>query len=145
MTSLELGAWGLLILSGVAVLGFLGALNLAIRHRAVRTRKRFSRCDRVVRAPQAVLWGRPVADWALAFYAGVLLSALLGLYQDARWLWILDGAVIVGVGATCYYAFILLFRLRTVCIGCLKLYFLNLVMAALLIDYHWNVLTLFFS
>ncbi len=145
MSSLELGPWGLVVLAGVALLGLLGALTLAVRHRAVRAKTRFSRCDRVVRAPEAVLWGRPVADWALGFYATALLSVGLGLYQDARWLWLLDGAVIVGVGATCYYAFVLLFRLRVMCLGCLKLYFINLLMAALLVDYHWNTLILFFS
>jgi uncharacterized membrane protein len=131
-------AWiWLLLLAGGAVFGLQGALMLAIRHRTGRWGARLSRCERVLHTPEAFLVHRPVADWAVGYYLLVLLTVGAALLQDAKWLAWLDGIVVVGVLATCYYAFLLFFRLRLMCSGCVRLYFTNLLIAVSLGGFHW--------
>ena len=86
-----------------------------------------AKCDRVVRSPYAHVAGIPIAYSAVVFYALVLL-ALIQVVQGALPRVWLDGAIVVGLGVTCYYAFILFFRLRIVCAGCLRIYLANLML-----------------
>lgn len=121
-------SWIWLLAMGVScVFGLQGSIVLALRHRMARDSSRMSKCDRVVRSPHAYVAGIPIAYSAVGFYLLVLLT-LFQVSQGAwQRLW-LDGVVVVGLGVTCYYAFILFFRLRIVCAGCLRIYLANLML-----------------
>ena len=117
----------LLAMGGSCVFGLQGSLSLALRHRLAQDVPRMAKCDRVVRSPYAHVAGIPVAYSAVVFYALVLL-ALIQVAQGALPRVWLGGAIVVGLGGTCYYAFILFFKLRIVCAGCLRIYLANLML-----------------
>ena len=114
-------------MGGACVFGLQGSISLALRHRLAQDAPRMAKCDRVLRSPYANVAGIPIAYSAVVFYALVLL-ALIQVVQGALPRVWLDGAIVVGLGVTCYYAFILFFRLRIVCAGCLRIYLANLML-----------------
>lgn len=117
----------LLAMGGSCVFGLQGSISLALRHRLAQDAPRMAKCDRVLRSPYANVAGIPIAYSAVVFYALVLL-ALIQVVQGALPRVWLDGAIVVGLGVTCYYAFILFCRLRIVCAGCLRIYLANLML-----------------
>ena len=114
-------------MGGSCVFGLQGSISLALRHRLAQDAPRMAKCDRVLRSPYANVAGIPIAYSAVVFYALVLL-ALIQVVQGALPRVWLDGAIVVGLGVTCYYAFILFCRLRIVCAGCLRIYLANLML-----------------
>ena len=117
----------LLAMGGSCVFGLQGSISLALRHRLALDAPRMAKCDRVLRSPYANVAGIPIAYSAVVFYALVLL-ALIQVVQGALPRGWVDGAIVVGLGVTCDYAFILFFRLRIVCAGCLRIYLANLML-----------------
>ncbi len=121
---------------GAAIFGLQGALNLAVQHHMLQGHDKQSPCNKVVRSKEAYLANIPVAYGAVIFYGLVLFELLLAIFDDEIQLfWINSGMVLV-IPVTCYYAFVMFFKLRIICMGCLRIYLANLLMAAALLSYH---------
>ena len=129
-------SWMWLLAMGVScVFGLQGSVSLALRYRLAHDYPGTAKCDRVVRSSYACFAGIPIAYSAVVFYLLVLL-VLIQVGQGALPRVWLDGVVVVGLGVTCYYAFILFFRLRIVCAGCLRIYLANLMLGIALAGCH---------
>jgi hypothetical protein len=50
----------------------------------------------------------------------------------------LNSAMVTALIVTCYYAYVMFYRLNIVCMGCLRIYLANLMMAAALLAYQFN-------
>ena len=57
---------------------------------------------------------------------------------DGILLFWLNSGMVVTLLVTCYYAYVMFFRLNIVCMGCLRIYLANLMMAAALLAYQFN-------
>jgi len=130
--------FSLIALGGAALFGLQGALSLAVRHGQVREHHPFSACNKVALAKEAQIAKIPVAYGAVIFYGLVLAQLLRSIYQEEIQLYWLNSAMVAVLLVTCYYAYIMFFKLRIVCMGCLRIYLANLLMAAALSAYHLN-------
>ena len=77
-----------------------------------------------------------MAYGAVIFYGLVLFELLLRIFDDEIQLFWLNSGMVLAILVTCYYAFVMFFKLRIICIGCLRIYLANLLMAASLLSYH---------
>jgi len=125
----------LIALGGAALFGLQGSISLAVRHHLVRELQQRSACDRVVHSKKANI---PVAYGAVIFYGLVLLLLFHGMNQPEIPLFWLNSAMVVAMIVTCYYVYVMFFRLKIVCMGCLRIYLANLTMAAALLAYQFN-------
>ena len=121
---------------GAAIFGLQGALSLAVQHHTVQDHHKQSACNKVARSKEAYLANIPVAYGAVIFYGLVLFELLFRIFDDEIQLFWLNSGMILAILVTCYYAFVMFFKLRIICIGCLRIYLANLLMAASLLSYH---------
>ena len=128
--------FSLIAFGGAAIFGLQGALSLAVRHHQVRAHHPFSTCNKVALSKEAQIAKIPVAYGAVIFYGFVLAQLLRNIYLEEIQLYWLNSAMVAAMLVTCYYAYIMLFKLRLVCMGCLRIYLANLLMAAALSAYH---------
>jgi len=128
--------FSLIALGGAAIFGLQGALSLAVRHHQVRVHHPFSACNKVTLSKEAQVAKIPIAYGAVIFYGFVLAQLLRGIYLEEIQLYWLNSAVVGALLVTCYYAYIMFFKLRLVCMGCLRIYLANLLMAAALFTYY---------
>ncbi len=122
-----------------ALLGLKSSLALLALHRVQKNQG--SPCYRVLRSPYAFVGKVPVVYFAVFFYAGVL-GQLLQMFWNGTLVmeWIALGTVLAIV-CSAYYAYILFFKLRLRCWGCIRIYFSNLMIGLFLISYYWNPLS----
>ena len=128
--------FSLIAFGGAAIFGLQGALSLAVRHNQVRAHHPFSACNKVALSKEAQIAKIPVAYGAVIFYGFVLAQLLRNIYLEEIQLYWLNSAMVAAMLVTCYYAYIMLFKLRLVCMGCLRIYLANLLMAAALSAHH---------
>ena len=128
--------FSLIAFGGAAIFGLQGALSLAVRHHQVRAHHPFSACNKVALSKEAQIAKIPVAYGAVIFYGFVLAQLLRNIYLEEIQLYWLNSAMVAAMLVTCYYAYIMLFKLRLVCMGCLRIYLANLLMAVALSTYH---------
>ena len=128
--------FSLIAFGGAAIFGLQGALSLAVRHHQVRAHHPFSACNKVALSKEAQIAKIPVAYGAVIFYGFVLSQLLRNIYLEEIQLYWLNSAMVVAMLVTGYYAYIMFFKLRLVCMGCLRIYLANLLMAAALSAYH---------
>jgi uncharacterized membrane protein len=128
--------FSLIAFGGAAIFGLQGALSLAVRHHQVRAHHPFSACNKVALSKEAQIAKIPVAYGAVIFYGFVLAQLLRNFYLQEIQLYWLNYAMVAAMLVTCYYAYIMFFKLRLVCMGCLRIYLANLLMAAALSAYH---------
>ena len=126
----------LIAFGGAAIFGLQGALSLAVRHHQVRAHHPFSACNKVALSKEAEIAKIPVAYGAVIFYGFVLAQLLRNIYLHEIQLYWINSAMVAAMLVTCYYAYIMFFKLRLVCMGCLRIYLANLLMAAALSAYH---------
>ena len=126
----------LFILGGAALIGLQGALGLAVRHHLFRNRSRQSTCDRLLSTPQAYLGPIPVAFFAAAYFALVLLLLMRLLVGEENPMDLLTFLILISIPFTCYYAWLLLYKLRIFCMGCIQIYIANAIMIASCIAYY---------
>jgi len=119
-----------------AIFGLQGALNLAVQHHMAQGHDKQSACNKVVRSKEAYLANIPLAYGAVIFYGLVLFELLLVIFNDETQLFWLNSVMILVILVTCYYAFVMFFKLRIICMGCLRIYLANLLMAAALLTNH---------
>jgi hypothetical protein len=72
------------------------------------------------------------------FYGLVLFLLFHGMNQPGIPLFWLNSAMVAALIVTFYYAYVMFFRLNIVCMGCLRIYLANLMMAAALLAYQFN-------
>ena len=128
--------FSLIAFGGAAIFGLQGALSLALRHKQVRDHHPFSACNKVALSKEAQIVKIPVAYVAVIFYGFVLAQLLRNIYLEEIQFYWLNFAMVAAMLVTCYYAYIMFFKLRLVCMGCLRIYLANLLMAAALSAYH---------
>ena len=128
--------FSLIAFGGAAIFGLQGALSLAVRHHQVRAHHPFSACNKVALSKEAQIAKIPVAYGAVIFYGFVLAQLLRNIYLEEIQLYWLNSAIVAAMMVTCYYAYIMFFKLRIICMGCLRIYLANLLMAAALSAYH---------
>ena len=121
---------------GAAIFGLQGALNLAMQHHMAQGNHKQSACNKVVRSKEAYLANIPVAYGAVIFYCLVLFELLFVIFDDEIQLFWINFGMVLAILVTCYYAFVMFFKLRIICMSCLRIYLANLLMAAVLLSYH---------
>ena len=126
----------LIALGGATIFGLQGALSLAVQHHLVRDHHQRSACDKVAHSKEALIANIPVAYGAVIFYGLVLFLLIRGIFLEEILLFWLNSGMVVTLLVTCYYAYVMFFRLRIICMGCLRIYLANLLMAASLLSYH---------
>ena len=128
----------LIALGGAALFGLHGSIILAVRHHLVQELQQRSACDRVAHSKEANIANIPVAYGAVIFYGLVLFLLFRGMNQPEIPLFWLNSTMVAALIVTCYYAYVMFFRLNTVCVGCLRIYLANLMMAGALLAYQLN-------
>lgn len=126
----------LIAFGGAAIFGLQGALSLAVQHHIVQGHDKKSACNKVARSKEAYLANIPVAYGAVIFYGLVLFELLLRIFNHEIQIFWLNSGMVLAILVTCYYAFVMFFKLRIICMGCLRIYLANLLMAASLLSYH---------
>ncbi len=127
----------LIALGGAAFFGLQGAITLAVRHALAGTRATRSPCDRLVSTRDAFIAGIPVAFGAVGFYLFVLFLLIWMMISSGDSMPLLAPVIIVALPVTCYYAYILFFKLRVFCMGCIRIYLANGLMGGALLGYYW--------
>ena len=128
----------LVAVGGSALFGLHGAVGLAIKHHFFRNNHLNSTCDNAAISKEAYTSKFPVACAAVIFYCMVLFILIRGIYQDEIHILLLNAAMIMALLATCYYAFKMFFRLRVICIGCIRVHLANLMMSSALLYYNFH-------
>ena len=126
----------LIALGGAALFGLQGSISLVVRHHLVRGLQQRSACDRFAHSKEANIANISVAYGAVIFYGLVLFLLLRGMNQPEIPLFWLNSAMITALIVTCYYAYVMFFKLRIICMGCLRIYLANLLMATALLSYQ---------
>lgn len=113
-----------LILYGFfCIFGLFGALQLAHRHYFYRDSP--SACSRVLRSPYAFIGSIPVSYLAVLFYLWILGQLVRSLENVSLSISTLSYANGFMAGITLIYAYFLFFKLRTLCMGCIRIYIAN--------------------
>ena len=128
----------LVAVGGSALFGLHGAVGLAIKHHFFRNNHLNSTCDKTAISKEAYTSIFPAACAAVIFYCMVLFILIRGIYQDEIHILLLNAAIILALLATCYYAFKMFFRLRVICIGCIRVHLANLMMSSALLYYNFH-------
>ena len=128
----------LVAIGGAALFGLHGALGLTIKHHFLRKTSLNSACDKVAMLKGTNTLIFPAACTAVIFYCMVLFILIRGIYQDEIHILLLNAAMIMALLATCYYAFKMFFRLRVICIGCIRVHLANLMMSSALLYYNFH-------
>ena len=128
----------LVAVGGAALFGLHGAVGLAIKHHFLRNTYLNSACDKVAMLKGTYTLIFPAVCAAVIFYCMVLFILIRGIYQDEIHILLLNVAMIMALLATCYYAFKMFFRLRVICIGCIRVYLANLMMSSALLYYNFH-------
>ena len=130
--------FSLVALGGAALFGLHGALGLAIKHHLFRNNQVSYLCDRITMSQETNTSIFPATCAAVIFYCMVLFVLIHGLYKDEIQIFLLNAAMILAMSATCYYAFKMFFRLRIVCIDCIRVHMANLLMSSSLLFYNFH-------
>ena len=128
----------LVAVGGSALFGLHGAVGLAIKHHFFRNYHLNSTCDKAAISKEAYTSIFPASCAAVIFYCMVLFILIRGIYQDEIHILLLNAAIILALLATCYYAFKMFFRLRVICIGCIRVHLANLMMSSALLYYNFH-------
>ena len=128
----------LVAVGGSALFGLHGAIGLAIKHHFLRNTYLNSSCYKVAMLKGTYTLIFPAACAAVIFYCMVLFILIRGIYQDEIHILLLNVAMIMALLATCYYAFKMFFRLRNLCIGCIRVHMANLLMSFALLFYNFH-------
>ncbi len=128
----------LVALGGAALFGLHGAIGLAIKHYIFRNNHLNSACEKVAISKEGYTSIFPAACGAVIFYCMVLYILIRGIYQDEIHILLLNAATTIALLATCYYSFKMFFRLRVICIGCIRVHLANLMMSSALLYHNFH-------
>ena len=123
-----------LMLIGVAsIFGLQNSMAVAMRHQLFRNLSGKSSCERLLGSPQAYIGPVPVAFFAAFYYLlllGLLFNRLVGGEMILIWL---SPLVLISLPVTAYYAWLLFFKLRIRCMGCVRIQVINVMIALILL------------
>jgi len=128
----------LVVVGGAALFGLYGAVGLAIKHYFLRNTYLNSACNKVALQKGTYTLIFPAACAAVIFYCMVLLILIRGMYHDEIHILLLNAAMIMALLATCFYAFKMFFKLRVICVGCIRVHLANLMMFSGLLYYNFH-------
>ena len=128
----------LVALGGAALFGLHGAVGLAIKHHFFRNTYLNSACDKVGMFKGTYTSIFPATCAAVIFYCMVLFILIRGIYQNEIHILLLNATMIMALLATGFYAFKMFFRLRVICVGCIRVYLANLMMSSALLYYNFH-------
>jgi len=128
----------LVAVGGAALFGLHGAVGLAIKHYFLRNTYINSACDKVATLKGTYNSIFQEACAAVIFYCMVLFILIRGIYQDEIQILLLNTAMIMALLATGFYAFKMFFRLRVICVGCIRVHLANLMMSSALLYYNFH-------
>ena len=128
----------LIVVGGAALFGLHGAVGLAIKHHLFRNTYLNSACDKVGMLKGTYTSIFPAACVAVIFYCMVLFILIRGIYLNEIHILFLNAAMILAMMATCFYAFKMFFRLRVICVGCIRIHLANLMMSSALLYYNFH-------
>ena len=126
----------LVAVGGAAFFGLHGAVGLAIKHHFLRNTYINSACEKVSKLKGTYNSIFPAACAAVIFYCMVLFILIRGIYQDEIHILLLNAAMILALLATGFYALKMFFRLRVICVGCIRVHMANLIMSSALLYYN---------
>ena len=125
----------LITLGGFALFGLQGSLSLAMRHYLFRGKPGGSPCERLLKTPQAYIGPVPLAFAAAVYYLLVLIMLLRMLAGGENPMDLITPLILLSLLLTCYYAWLLFFKLRLRCMGCIRIQLANLLMASACVAY----------
>ena len=128
----------LVAVGGAAFFGLHGALSLIIKHHFLRNSYFNSACDKDATSKEAYTLIFPAACAAVIFYCMVLFILIRGIYQDEIHILLLNTTMIMAMLATGFYAFKMFFRLRVICVGCIRVHLANLIMSYAMLNYNFH-------
>lgn len=132
---MEATAVSLIGIGVLALLGLQNALILALSNKSLARKN--PPCHQINQSPQAFLGKIPVAYLAALLY-GSILGQLFQVFQHGQIFWTgLAVSVLLLVLASGYYAYLLFFKLRLLCLICIRLHLINALMGIFVIGYHW--------
>ena len=130
--------FSLVAVGGAALFGLHGAVGLAVKHHFLRNTYLNSACDKVGMLKGTYTSIFPAACVAVTFYCMVLFILIRGIYQDEINILLLNSAMIIALLATGFYVFKMFFRLRVICVGCIRVHLANLMMSSALLYYNFH-------
>ena len=119
----------LMLIGIAAIFGLQGSMAMTIRHQLFRNLSGKSLCDRLLGSSQAYIGPVPVSFFAAFYYLlllGLLFNRLLGGEMILNWL---SPLVLISLPVTAYYAWLLFFKLRIRCMGCVRIQVINVLIA----------------
>ena len=128
----------LVAVGGGALFGLHGALSLTIKHHFLRKTYINSACDKVAMLKGTNTSIFPAACAAVIFYCMVLFMLIHGIHQDEIHILLLNIVMIMALLATCFYAYKMFFKLRVICVGCIRVHLANLMMSSALLYYNFH-------
>ena len=128
----------LVAVGGAALFGLHGAVGLAIKHHFFRNTYLNSACDKVGMLKVTYTSIFPAACVAVTFYCMVLFILIRGIYLNEIHILLLNAAMIMALLATGYFSFKMFFRLRVICVGCIRIHLANLMMSSALLYYNFH-------
>lgn len=121
-------------LGTLALLGLQTSLVLAFGNHFLKSKH--PACRQVIRSPYAHVGKIPVAHIAGVIYGGIL-GLVLQVLQHGQVFWAgISISVLFLIAASGVYAYLLFFKLRLVCMLCVRLYLINALMGIFLMGYH---------
>ena len=126
----------LIAAGGAALFGLNGALGLTLKHHFFKNNYLNSACNNIVSSKAKYTSIFSIACTAVIFYCMVLFILILGIYNDEIHIIFLNTATIVALLASGYYAYKMFFRLRVICIGCIRVHLANLMMSFAMLFYN---------
>ena len=127
----------LVAVGGSAFFGLHGALGLAIKHYFLKKNYLYLACGKTALSNTAYNSILLTSCMGIIFYCMVLFIIIRGIYNNEISILLLNTAMIIGIIATSYYAFKMFFRIRVVCVGCIRVHLANLMMSSALIFYNF--------
>ena len=119
----------LMLIGVAAIFGLQNSMAVAMRHHLFRNLSGKSPCDRLLGSPQAYIGPVPVAFFAAFYYLLLLVFLFNGLLGGEMILNWLSPLVLTSLPVTAYYAWLLFFKLRIRCMGCVWIQVINIMIA----------------
>ena len=117
----------LMLICVAAIFGLQNSMAMAMRHHLFRNLSGKSPCDRLLGSPQAYIGPVPVAFFATFYYLlllGLLFNTFLRGAINLKWV---TPLVFISLPVTAYFAWLLFFKLRIRCMGCVRIQIFNLL------------------
>ena len=134
---IESKIFSLVAIGFAAIFGLQGAFSLSAKYFLEGTKTHNSSCSKIIFSKQAFFVKIPIAYFAIFFYIVVLLQLMQIFFQDKIELFWITYEIYLVLPITFYYAYIMFFKLRVICFGCIRIYLSNILMATALTSHYF--------